>query len=169
MNPFNRVFARLARPLVLALVGVTLVLAGCSGQSVKEKQQAAHFAKEFKVVVKAYKDGQFTLDGAVLSEIDLSSHFSYLRDQGRLPHKVLLLRTDETAIGKKHLQAMARMSLDYGFRVYYDRDGELLRIEANTGNAAHKLEGTPKKHGHAGDHGHRHDGYAPDSGDGDGS
>ena len=96
------------------------------------------------MTVQAYKSGQFTLDGAVLSQVDLGSHFAYLREQHELPKRVLLLRSDKTAIHKEHLQALARMALDYGFTVYYDHKGELVRIQASEKDAARTLRGAPK-------------------------
>jgi hypothetical protein len=140
----TRVFRGFSRLSIVALLGAMLALAGCNGQSVKSKMQAEQMAKGFKTVVKSYKSGQFTLDGAVLSQEDLSSHFAYLRDQGRLPKRVLLLRSDKTKIHKAHLQAMARMALDYGFTSYYDDGGVLTQIKASEKTAARHLKGTPK-------------------------
>ena len=72
--------------------------------------------------------GQFVVDGAVLSAVDLGSHFAYLKDQGKLPKTVLLESSDDSKIRKQHLQYMARMQLDYGFRVYYEEKGQLIEI-----------------------------------------
>lgn len=140
----NRAYAWLTRSLVFAVLGAALVMAGCSDQSVKSQIQSEKLAKGFSTVVKARKSGQFSLDGAVLAPADLGSHFAYLRDQGELPKRVLLLRSYKTSIHKAHLEAMARMSLDYGFTVYYDHDGELRRIKATQKDAARTLKGSPK-------------------------
>jgi len=65
----------------------------------------------------------------VLSALDAGSHFAYLRDQGKLPAKVLLIDSDEAKVGKKHLQYLARMSIDYGFAAYFfDHKGRLTQI-----------------------------------------
>lgn len=45
-----------------------------------------------------------------------------------MPKTVLLTKSDDSKIRKQHLQYMARMQLDYGFRVYYDDKGELKEI-----------------------------------------
>jgi hypothetical protein len=83
---------------------------------------------QFDATLQAYKDGQFVLDGAVLSALDVGSHFAYLKDQGKLPKTVLLERSDESKIRKRHLEYMARMQMDYGFIVYYDDGGTLTKI-----------------------------------------
>jgi hypothetical protein len=64
----------------------------------------------------------------VLSALDLGSHFSYLKEQGKLPKTVLLERSDDSKVRKQHLEYMARMQLDYGFTVYYDDGGTLKKI-----------------------------------------
>lgn len=140
----TRFRVRPAYPLIAVLLGIALLLGGCNGQSVKDKMRADQLAQGFKTVVKSYKSGQFELDGAVLSQVDLSSHFAYLRDQGRVPKRVLLLRSDETKIHKEHLAAMARMALDYHFQLFYDKGGELVRIKASEADAAKTLHGAPK-------------------------
>ena len=79
--------------------------------------------------LQAYKDGQFLLDGGVLSAVDVGSHFAYLRDQGHLPKKVLLIDSDDAKVGKKHLQYLARMAIDYHFGAYFfDSKGRLTEI-----------------------------------------
>jgi hypothetical protein len=90
--------------------------------------QAAQMEQKFDVTVQAYKGGQFMLDGAVLSSIDLGSHFAYEKDIGKLPKTVLLMPSDDSKVRKQHLQYMARMVLDYGFAVYYDDKGTLKKI-----------------------------------------
>ena len=64
----------------------------------------------------------------MLSALDAGSHFAYLKDTGRLPKTILLIRSDDSKIRKQHLQYMARLQLDYGFVVYYDDGGTLARI-----------------------------------------
>jgi hypothetical protein len=83
---------------------------------------------QFDLTIKAYKSGQFLIDGAVLSALDAGSHFAYLKDTGRLPKTVLLVPSDDSKIRKQHLQYMARLQLDYGFVAYYDDGGKLARI-----------------------------------------
>lgn len=125
MTRFTTMFHRAGAALLL---GSLLVLGGCHGNSVKEQAAMAKAQNEFDTTLKAYKSGQFLVDGAVLSALDTGSHFAYLKDVGKLPKTVLLLRSDDSKIRKAHLQFMARMVLDYGFAVYYDDDGELKKI-----------------------------------------
>jgi hypothetical protein len=123
-------FSTLLRRATAAIMfGSLLALAGCHlGGTKGEEVSTASMKGQFDVVIKAYKQGQFLVDGAVLSAIDTGSHFAYLKDQGKLPKTVLLERSDDSKIRKQHLQYMARMQLDYGFKVYYDDKGTLKRI-----------------------------------------
>ncbi|KZC23213.1 hypothetical protein RHOFW104T7_15190 [Rhodanobacter thiooxydans] len=118
----------LTRAAAAAMLGSLLVLAGCHRGSTKDEISAAQARSQFDTVVKAYKSGQFLLDDAVLSALDLGSHFAYLKEQGKLPKTVLLERSDDSKVRKQHLEYMARMQLDYGFAVYYDDDGTLKKI-----------------------------------------
>lgn len=119
----------LTRATVALMLGSLLVLAGCHRGVTKEQITAVAKKDHFDVTVRAYKDGQFLIDGGVLSAVDAGSHFAYLRDQGRLPKKVLLLDGDDAKVSKKHLQYMARMVVDYGFRAYFfDHKGRLTEI-----------------------------------------
>ena len=118
----------LTRAAAAAMLGSLLVLAGCHRGSTKDEVSAAQAQGQFDTVIKAYKSGQFLVDGAVLSALDTGSHFAYLKDQGKLPKTVLLERSDDSKVRKQHLQYMARMQLDYGFTVYYDDDGTLKKI-----------------------------------------
>jgi hypothetical protein len=110
------------------LLSGSVLVAGCSLFGTKGEVTTASMQGQFDATIKAYKDGQFLVDGAVLSAMDTGSHFAYLKDQGKLPKTVLLERSDESKIRKQHLQYMARMQIDYGLRVYYDDDGTLKEI-----------------------------------------
>ena len=127
-----RISTLLVRATAAIMLGSVLVLAGCHRGEVKNEQHlAASMNGQFGVTLQAYKDGQFLIDGAVLSATDTGSHFAYLRDQGRLPKKVLLIDSDDTRVGKKHLQYLARMSIDYQFHAYFfDKKGQLTEINA---------------------------------------
>ena len=129
----------LTRAAAAAMLGSLLVLAGCHRGSTKDEVSAAQAQGQFDTVIKAYKSGQFLVDGAVLSALDTGSHFAYLKDQGKLPKTVLLERSDDSKVRKQHLQYMARMQLDYGFTVYYDDDGTLKKINS-VATKARKLE-----------------------------
>ena len=125
MTRFPTLLTRAAAALML---GSLLVLAGCHRGGTKPAVDVSKMEHQFDVTVQAYKGGQFELDGAVLSSIDLGSHFAYEKDAGKLPKTVLLVRSDDSKIRKQHLQYMARMVLDYGFTVYYDDKGTLKKI-----------------------------------------
>lgn len=118
-----------ARHLALAaLVGGSLVLAGCHRGDTRAEVAAMQAQGQFDYVLKSYKSGQFLVDGAVLSAVDTGSHFAYLKDAGQLPKRVLLVPSDESKVRKQHLQFLARMQLDYGFEAFYDDGGELKQI-----------------------------------------
>jgi hypothetical protein len=117
----------LTRAAAAIMLGSTLLLAGCHFGGTKGVTTAS-MQGQFDTTIQAYKEGQFVVDGAVLSAVDLGSHFAYLKDQGKLPKTVLLENGDDSKIRKLHLQYMARLQLDYGFRTYYDNKGELTEI-----------------------------------------
>ena len=117
------------RLVAASLLASALVLTGCHRGDTKAEVAAMQAQQHFDLVIQAYKGGQFMLDdGAVLSAIDTGSHFAYLKDTGKLPKTVLLTPSDDSKVRKQHLQYMARIALDYGVVVYYDKDGELKQI-----------------------------------------
>ena len=116
------------RGAAVLLLGSLLVLGGCHRGASKDTVEATQTQNQFDMTMKAYKNGQFLIDGAVVSALDAGSHFSYLKDAGKLPKTVLLLPSDDSKIRKQHLQYMARLQLDYGFVAYYDDGGKLARI-----------------------------------------
>ncbi|WP_426689267.1 hypothetical protein [Rhodanobacter ginsengiterrae] len=118
----------LKRATAAFMLGGVLVLAGCHSGSTKSDISTASVKGQFDATIESYKDGQFLLDGAVLSALDVGSHFAYLKDQGKLPRTVLLLPSDDSKIRKRHLEYMARMQMDYGFTVFYDNKGTLTKI-----------------------------------------
>ena len=137
----SRTSTLLARITAAIMLGSVLLLAGCHRGEVKQEQHLASSMKgQFDLTMESYKEGQFLIDGAVLSGADAGSHFAYLRDQGRLPKKVLLIDSDDAKVSKKHLQYLARMAIDYGFKGYFfDHKGRLTEISpVNT--KARKLE-----------------------------
>jgi hypothetical protein len=121
----SSLFPRIAGAAMLASM---LLLSGCFFS--KTKAIPTDSVGQFDETLKAYKSGQFMVDGAVLSAADTGSHFAYLKDQGKLPKTVLLVPSDDSKIRDNHLGFMARMQLDYGFTVYYDKKGELVRLNA---------------------------------------
>jgi hypothetical protein len=118
-----------SRGAAVLLVGSLLVLGGCHrGASKQDTVSTTQTQNQFDMTIKAYKSGQFLIDGAVVSALDAGSHFAFLKDTGRLPKTVLLVPSDDSKIRKQHLQYMARLQLDYGFVAYYDDGGKLARI-----------------------------------------
>ena len=138
-----RVPTLMARAAAAIFLASMLVLAGCHRGASKSDQVTAEQG-QFDYTIKAYKSGQFLVDGAVLSAADTGSHFAYLKDQGKLPKTVLVLPSDDSKIRDNHLGFLARMQLDYGFAVYYDKKGELVRLNA-VEEKARQLEDTPQK------------------------
>ncbi|MHB1056442.1 MAG: hypothetical protein ACYC0F_00995 [Rhodanobacter sp.] len=136
MIRFSTLLTRAAAALML---GSLLVLAGCHRGSTKDAVSTASMQGQFDTTIKAYKSGQFLVDGAVLSALDTGSHFAYLKDQGKLPKTILLERSDDSKVRKQHLQYMARMQLDYGFTVYYE-DGDTLKKINPVAVKARRLE-----------------------------
>lgn len=124
----TRLSSLAGRLAMAVLVGGTVLLAGCHRGATKEQVAAIESKGQFDTVIKAYKGGQFLVDGAVLSALDTGSHFAYLKEVGKLPKTVLLVPSDEYKVRKDHLQYLARMQLDYGFVAYYDKDGKLVEI-----------------------------------------
>jgi hypothetical protein len=117
-----------SRGAAVFLVGSLLVLGGCHRGATLDSVPSAQTQNQFDMTMKAYKSGQFLIDGAVLSALDAGSHFAYLKETGKLPKTVLLLPSDDSKIRKQHLEYMARLQLDYGFVAYYDDGGKLARI-----------------------------------------
>jgi hypothetical protein len=124
MIRFSTLLTRAAAAIMLSSL---LVLAGCHRGGTKDNI-AATAAGKYDATIQAYKSGQFLVDGAVLSALDVGSHFAYLKDQGKLPKTVLLERSDDSKVRKQHLQYMARLQLDYGFTAFYDDGGTLKQI-----------------------------------------
>lgn len=129
MTRLSTLLTRTAAALVL---GSAFLLGGCHmfGGGAKSQVSTAQWKGKFDATIQAYKEGQFVIDGAVLSAVDAGSHFAYLKDAGKLPKTVLLMPSDDSKIRKVHLQYLARMAIDYGFTAYYDDKGQLTEINA---------------------------------------
>ena len=131
----SRITKMLARCLPALLVLSTLLLAGCHFGGKKPQVLTSTMKDQFDLTIEAYKNNQFELDGAVLSALDLGSHFAYLKEQGQLPKSVLLERSDDSKIRKRHLEYLARLVLDYHFTGYFDDGGQLRRVDPVVTNA----------------------------------
>jgi hypothetical protein len=117
-----------SRGAAVLLFGSLLVLGGCHRGATNDTIPTSQTQSQFDMTMRAYKSGQFLIDGAVLSALDTGSHFAYLKETGKMPKTVLLLPSDDSKIRKQHLEYMARLQLDYGFVAYYDDGGKLARI-----------------------------------------
>lgn len=135
-----RVPRLLSRAALVAVVAAMPLLSACThgvkGQEIATKK----LEQKIDLKLEPYKGGQFLLNGAVLSPMDLSSHFAYLRDQHRLPHSVLLKHSDDAKIKKTQLLALARMQMTYGFMVFYEHGNKLVRLEVTNAKDVPQLE-----------------------------
>lgn len=136
----NRVPRLLSRAALVAVVAAMPLLSACThgvkGQEIATKK----LEQKIDLKLESYKSGQFLLNGAVLSAMDLNSHFAYLRDQHRLPHSVLLKPSDEANIKKTQLLALARMQMTYGFAVFYVHSDKLVRLEVTDAKDVPQLQ-----------------------------
>ena len=105
------------RGAAVLMLGSLLVLGGCHRGASRDTVETTQTQNQFDMTMKAYKNGQFLIDGAVVSALDAGSHFSYLKDAGKLPKTVLLLPSDDSKIRKQHLQYMARLQIDQPLRL----------------------------------------------------
>jgi hypothetical protein len=136
----NRVPRLLSRAALVAVVAAMPLLSACT-HGVKGQEIATRkLEQKIDLKLEAYKSGQFLLDGAVLSAIDLNSHFAYLRDQHRLPHSVLLKPSEDAKIKKAQLLSLARMQMTYGFAVFYEHDDKLVRLEVTNAKDVPQLQ-----------------------------
>lgn len=115
-------FRYVGRNVLLGLLlCLAAVVAGCSSNvrpgSIDESQ--------YGMVISAYKDGQFQLDGAVLAEPDLDGHFDYLKSENKLPEKVLLKDSDSTGVHSVHLRIFTRLQAKFGFEGFVEHKGKL--------------------------------------------
>src|SRR4051812_1480276 len=138
-----RVPTLMARAAAAILLASMLVLAGCHS-GVSKTDHIATTQGQFDYTIKENNSGQFVVDGAVLSAADTGSHLTYLKEQGKQPKTVRVLPSADSKIPDNHPGFMARMALDYGFAVYYDKKGELVRLNAVEADAR-QLEDTPQK------------------------
>ncbi|HET6632730.1 MAG TPA: hypothetical protein VFG73_08490 [Rhodanobacteraceae bacterium] len=126
-------FRACAGRLVLALAVIGLAtLAGCSSHNVRPATVAAEQA-QYDMVLVAYKDGQFQLDGGVLAVPDLEGHFAYLDSAGKLPQTVLLRDGTDSVVRSPHLREVARLQGKYGFKAFVEHDGELKPLTPEDG------------------------------------
>lgn len=120
----------LGRGLVLvALIGLVAGLAGCSSNV----RTGAVDDSQYDMVVSAYMDGQFKLDGAVLADPDLDGHFEYLQTTNNMPRTVLLKDSDDSKVRSGHLRDFARLQAKYGFKGFVEHKGEVKPLQPKGG------------------------------------
>ncbi len=139
-----------------AALAAVLVLAGCSSTVRKGGVVTANVPTQYDVVISAYKDKQYQLDGAVLSGPDLEAHFRYLKDTHQLPKTVLMKDGEKTKLSNADLEEFASLALAFGFTGYIEHKGKLTllsAVAAKPGSAAaeqvqHDRAAPPPQHGH---------------------
>ncbi|MDN5925090.1 MAG: hypothetical protein L0H70_08840 [Xanthomonadales bacterium] len=116
----------LGRHLLLGLVLCLLaVLAGCSSNV----RPGAVDTSQYAMVLSAYKDGQFLLDGGVLAGPDLVGHFDYLQGAHALPTSVLLKDGPDSKVRSTQLHIFARLQAKYGFVAWVAHKGVVKPLE----------------------------------------
>lgn len=113
-----------------AMLGTVLLLAGCNGNVRSGAPVVVNVPQHYDMVLEAYKNGQFLLDGALLSPEDLASHFRYLDEQKKLPKTVLLKPSSESSVKDTQLRWFAGLQVTFGFTGYADLDGKLTLVNA---------------------------------------
>ena len=116
--------------LAAGALSVTLLLAGCNGNVRSGGPVVANVPLHYDMVLESYKNGQFLLDGALLSPEDLASHFRYLDDRKKLPKTVLLKPSSESGVKDSQLRWFAGLQVTFGFTGYADLDGKLTLVNA---------------------------------------
>lgn len=126
------------RSLVVGLGGATMLammvgLAGCNANVRRGGETTVNVPTQFDMVIGAYKDAQFLLDGAVLSASDLEAHFRYLQETKQLPKTVLLEDTASAKIKNPYLEEFANLQLSFHFTGYVKHKGKLTLMSAVEG------------------------------------
>ncbi len=111
--------ARLPKHLLgAAMLALVVLLSGCYGRVRGAGESVANVPVQYDVTLQAAKDGQFILDGAMLTVDDLA-------DQKQLPKTVLLKDGEDTKIKNTHLETLASLQLNYHFTAYVEHKGKL--------------------------------------------
>ena len=116
--------------LASGVLAVGMLLAGCNGNVRSGGPVVANVPLHYDMTLEAYKNGQFLLDGALLSPEDLASHFRYLDEQKKLPKTVLLKPSSESGVKDTQLRWFAGLQVTFGFKGYAELDGKLTVVNA---------------------------------------
>ncbi|HET7561370.1 MAG TPA: hypothetical protein VFJ87_03195 [Rhodanobacteraceae bacterium] len=113
-----------------AMLATMLVLAGCNAKVRRGGETSVVVPANYDMIISAYKDNQFMLDGAVLSATDLEAHFRYLKDVKQLPKAVLLQDGEKSKVNNADLEEFAGLQLTFGFTGYVMHKGKLTLMSA---------------------------------------
>ena len=116
--------------LAAGTLAAALLLAGCNGNVRSGAPVTANVPQHFDMTLETYKNGQFLLDGALLSPEDLASHFRYLDEQKKLPKTVLLKPSRESGVKDTQLRWFAGLQVTFGFTGYAELGGKLTLVNA---------------------------------------
>lgn len=116
-------FRNVGRNLMLgAVLCLVAVLAGCSSSNVRD---GAVDASQYDMVISAYKDSQFQLNGGVLAVPDLDGHLDYLKSENKLPKTVLLKDGEDTNVRSAHLRMFTQLQAKYDFEGFVEHKGKV--------------------------------------------
>ena len=116
--------------LASGVLAAGMLLAGCNGNVRSGGPVVANVPLHYDMTLEAYKNGQFLLDGALLSPEDLASHFRYLDEQKKLPKTVLLKPSSESGVKDTQLRWFAGLQVTFGFKGYAELGGKLTVVNA---------------------------------------
>ena len=116
--------------LASGVLAAGMLLAGCNGNVRSGGPVVANVPLHYDMTLEAYKNGQFLLDGALLSPEELASHFRYLDEQKKLPKTVLLKPSSESGVKDTQLRWFAGLQVTFGFKGYAELDGKLTVVNA---------------------------------------
>ena len=112
------------------MLGTMFALAACNANVRSGGETVVNVPNQYDLTIGAYKDNQFSLDGAVLSAADLEAHFRYLEEQKQLPRTVLLEDTDSAKVNNADLEEFASLQLSFKFTGYVMHKGKLTLMSA---------------------------------------
>ncbi len=119
--------------LRLLVPSLLLFLAACGGGKARpDVANATDVPMSFDVVVYAQKDGQFDYNEAPLTYQDLRSALNYRKEVGEPMATLLLKRSEKQSVKDAHVVAVARISVDLGFRAWVEEKGDISEIRTTT-------------------------------------
>ena len=118
------------RPLRVGLVAMLVcLLAACGRNATKSGTTiVTNVPNQFDVTVEAAKDGQFDLDGATLTRLDLASHIRYLAEINKPVRTMELKRGEKESIKDKVVTAFASVCRDEKITCYVRQDDGSVKI-----------------------------------------